>query len=115
MKKCQANMIKLTEAANILGKPYGYLYFNIRNWVPVIDLRYIDGHYYCNKRLVLIVKEMLDSGYAPAWKCRGGKKAHSMLSNPDNINKIGVLWININSYNLKLAKKSLTENKAPLD
>ena len=104
-------MIKLTEAAKIIGKPYGYLYFSIKLWVPVIDMRYIDGHYWCNEERVQQVKEMLDRGYAPAWKCGNKGKITDLLSNPDNITDNGVLWININSDKLKKAKKSLTKKQ----
>ena len=98
------NYIKLTEAAKMLGKPYGYLYFNYKNWAPVLGIIYDKGHYYCDKEKVQDVADVIKDGYVPAWKYRENISPAELLSMQDNTILFGVLWIKVNTDNYGKAK-----------
>lgn len=84
-------MISLTEAAGVIGKPYGYLYFSMIFWIPILEILVINGHRYCSLQRVECVRELIGTGHTPSFKYNGAtaKNAHTL----ESITEFGVMWI----------------------
>jgi len=85
-------MISLTEASEIMGKPYSYLYSSMIFWIPLLEILTFNGHRYCSYDRVVETRILLDGGYIPSFKYKSivkTKTVHTLNS----ITQFGIMWV----------------------